>query len=253
MPLLCKQFIVGLVLIQATVCSTYCAEPLWRELFNGRDLAGWKIVGGVGHAWVENGEIRGHMVRGPAEHSLICTEEKFGDFILELDSFQSGGFNSGILFRSQAAPADVKVPLVGYQVKIDPSPTRLWTGGIFSDLGDRWQWFYTLKNDARARAAYKVNAWSHFRIEAIGPVLKVWVNGVPTANLRHTEFANGSIALKIHYLLAGGPAGAEQNTIRFKNIRILTDQPERHALPIDLPTLESDPTEVMRFVNKPAP
>lgn len=239
---------ISLVLLLALATSVRGEDPPWRSLFNGQDFTGWNILGGVGHAWIENGEMRGHMVRGIPEHTLIHTEEKFGDFILELESYQTGGFNSGILFRSPPAPPDAKAPLYGYQVKIDPSPKRLWTGGIFEDFGDSWHWYYTLKNDARARAAFQPNQWVRFRIEAIGSVLKVWVNGVPTANLRHDAHTEGVIALKIHYLRENGKAGAERNTIRFRNIRIITEQPEQYALPMDIPTLGPDPTEEIKYV-----
>ena len=96
-----------LVLFVATALPGFSSEPPWRALFNGRDLAGWKIVGGEPKAAtsVANGELVGHMVRGTPEHTFFCTEEKFGDFILEVDCYQTGGFNTGVLFRCIDAPA----------------------------------------------------------------------------------------------------------------------------------------------------
>lgn len=234
---------VSLFLLGALTAAA--TETPWHPLFNGRDLTGWKIIGGrpLAAAYVEDGALTGHMVRGTPEHTFFCTEESFGDFILELECYQTGGFNTGILFRCVETPADASVRLHGYQVKIDPSPTRRWTGGIFDDYGRNWLWFYTLEHDERARSAYTFNAWARFRIEAVGRTLKVWVNGIPTAHLLHDKYTRGPIALKIHSFPAKGDAAQEKNLIRFRNVRILTTDLARHALPMDLPAREADPTQ----------
>lgn len=223
------------------------ANPPWRRLFNGRDLRGWKIVGATPKAYaaVENGEMVGHMVRGTPEHTFFCTEEKFGDFILELEAFQTGNFNSGVLFRCVDAPADAAVRLHGYQMKIDPSPTRQWTGGIFEDYGKNWLWLQTLAENESGRKAYRFNEWARFRIEAIGRDLKVWVNGIPTAHLVHDKHARGYIALKIHALGAKGDPAGEKNLIRFRDIRIITEKPARFAKAMDLPARAADATQTI--------
>ena len=236
-------------LLVATALSVLAAEPAppWRELFNGRDLTGWKIVGATAKAatYVDEGALTGHMVRGTPEHTFFCTEEKFGDFILEVDSFQTGGFNTGILFRGIETPPTASVRLHGYQLRIDPSATRRWTGGIFEDYGKNWLWLHTLAEDERARSAFKFNEWARFRIEAVGPVIKIWVNGVPTAHLRDDKYTHGPIAFKIHSLAANGKAEQEKNLIRFKNIRILTTDLARYAQPLDLPALPPDPKQTI--------
>jgi len=227
--------------------ASSAADAPWRDLFNGRDLSGWKIVGGQpgAKAYVEHGEMIGHMVRGTPEHTFFCTEEKFGDFILEVDSFQVSGFNTGILFRCIDTPIAASVRLHGYQVKIDPSPTRRWTGGIFDDYGKNWLWLYTLAADERARTAYKFNEWSRIRVEAIGRSLKVWVNGTPTAHLMNDKYTRGYVAFKIHSFAANGDAALEKNLVHFKNVRIVTENPTRYALPMDLPARAADPTQTV--------
>lgn len=229
----------------ATALSLSASDAPWRPLFNGRDLTNWKIVGGAAkaHTAVEDGALVGHMLRGTPEHTFFCTEESFGDFILELECFQTGGFNTGILFRCSETPPNASVRLHGYQVKIDPSPTRRWTGGIFDDYGRNWLWFQTLEHDERARSAYKFNEWARFRVEAVGRTLKVWVNGIPTAHLLHDKYSRGPIALKIHSFPAAGDAAQEKNLIRFRNLRILTTDLARHTLPMDLPAREADPMQ----------
>ena len=133
--------------------------------------------------------------------------------------------------------------LHGYQVKIDPSPTHRWTGGIFDDYGRNWLWLQMLEGDDRARSAYRFNEWARFRIEAVGRSLKVWVNGIPTAHLLHDKYTRGPIALKIHSFPASGDPAQEKNLIRYRDVRILTADLARHALPMDLPAREADPTQ----------
>lgn len=221
--------------------------PPWRELFNGHDLTGWKIVGAnpKASAIVADGVLVGHMVRGTPEHTFFCTEEKFGDFILELECFQTGGFNTGVLFRCIETPANATVRLHGYQMKVDPSPTRQWTGGIFDDYGKNWLWLQTLKDNDRGRTAYKFNEWARFRIEAIGREIKIWVNDIPTAHLLHDKYTRGPIALKIHSFPSTGDAAQEKNLIRWKSIRILTADLARYARPMDLQAREADATQTI--------
>ena len=147
-------------------------------------------------------------------------------------------FNSGILFRCFDVPDTAAVCIYGYQVKIDPSP-RAWTGGIFLDFGSSWHWLYSLKDDERARAAYTIGQWNHFRIEAIGNNLKVWVNGIPTCNLINSRYDKGYIAFKIHSL---PEKFADQESLKgyFKNVRIITESPEKYVKAMDIAPLAAD-------------
>jgi glucose/arabinose dehydrogenase len=222
-----------LLLSLALTLSARAADAPWISLFNGRDLTGWKIVAksDPANAVVEDGVMVLRQRPNTIEHTFVTSEKKYGDFILELDVKDDPGFNSGILLRCADAPADAKVRLNGYQVKID-NTARAWTGGIFDDFGGNWKWLYDLKDDARARAAFKLGEWAHFRIECFGSNLRVWINGVPTCNLIDGKYREGYLAFKIHAVGKSPKAG--QAAIRFKNIRILTDAPQRFAQPMDL-------------------
>jgi hypothetical protein len=122
--------------------------------------------------------------------------------------------------------------LYGYQVKIDPSPTRCWTGGVFDDFGASWHWLYDLSKDERARKAYQIGGWNHFRIEAIGTSVKVWVNGIPATNMINPKYSNGYIAIKIHSLK--NLPEQEKMIGRFKNIRIMTKNLKENLMKMDL-------------------
>ena len=164
------------------------------SLFNGQDLTGWKIVAltNPAPAVVEDGAMVLRQRINTIEHTFVASEREYDDFILELDLKDDPGFNSGILLRCVEAPADAKVRLNGYQVKIDNTP-RAWTGGIFDDFGDSWTWLHDLADNERGRAAFKLGEWAHFRIECIGPTIKVWVNGVPTCHLVDEKYRKGAL------------------------------------------------------------
>jgi Domain of Unknown Function (DUF1080) len=225
-------------------------EP-WVSLFNGRDLSGWKRIAlaDPGPVVVEDGEMVLRQRVNTKEHSFVASELDYEDFILELDLKDDPGFNSGILLRCVNSNSDAKVRINGYQVKIDDTP-RAWTGGIFDDFGDSWTWMHDLADNERGRSAFKLGEWAHIRIECIGNLTKVWVNGVPTCHLLDEKYRKGCIAFKIHSL--GNQPKATQNVIRFKNIRIITEQPKRYATPIDLPQRRAS-TEPGKFdKSKPA-
>lgn len=211
------------------------ADPTpWTSLFNGRDYTGWRLVGpaNLAPAEIEEGAMVLRQRVKTAEHTFVASERTFRDFILELELKDDPGFNSGILLRCMDAPAVAKVRLNGYQVKIDHTP-RAWTGGIFDDFGDSWRWLHDLADNEAGRAAFKLGEWAHFRIEAIGDTIKVWVNGVPTCHLVDGKYGEGRIAFKIHSL--GDRPNETRNVIRLRNIRVVTEQPERHARPMPLP------------------
>jgi len=205
----------------------------WTTLFNGVDLRGWKIVhaGQPAPVEVEDGVLVLRQLRNTAEHTFLTSRKKYGDFILELDLKDDPRFNTGILLRCADAPAAAKVRLNGYQVKIDPTK-RAWTGGIFDDYGADWKWLFDLKDDGRARGAFKLGEWSHFRIECFGSTIKVWVNGIPTCHLIDDKYAApGYIAFKIHAI--GDNPMAGQHALRLKNIRIITDEPLSYTQNMD--------------------
>ena len=76
-----KGFSLGLLLLSATVVSAQdtdnapkLPEAGWRQLFNGKDLNGWKHVG-PGTRYVENGVTGSHGGMG----LLYWTKEKFSN------------------------------------------------------------------------------------------------------------------------------------------------------------------------------
>lgn len=196
--------------------SGVCAQGKWLKLFNGKDLSGWKQLNGKALYSVKNGEIIGTTVfKEP--NSFLVTEATYGDFILELEFKLDADMNSGIQFRSESK-ADYREGRVhGYQMEIDPS-ARAWTGGIYDEA--RRDWLYPLEYNTEGKRAFKNGDWNLCRIECIGPVTRIWINGIPTANLVDDLTPKGFIALQVHAISKQEESG---QTIRWKNIRIQTE------------------------------
>src|ERR1035437_4831138 len=67
----------------------------WQDLFNGKDLKGWKVLNGHAKFEVINGEIVGTTVLN--EHnSFLATEKDYGNFILEFEFRLNNKMNSGV-------------------------------------------------------------------------------------------------------------------------------------------------------------
>lgn len=195
--------------------ATWVSQPgKWKKLFNGKNLEGWHQVGGKAEYIVQNNTIVGISVEN-TPNSFLVTDEVFHDFILELEFRIDSNLNSGIQIRSNSLPEYNNGQFHGYQVEIDPSP-RAWSGGIYDE--GRRGWLYDLKNDPKAQQAFHQHGWNHYRIEAIGPVIKTWVNGVPVANLRDDMTQSGHIGLQVHSI--GNDAGKKGKTIVWRKIKI---------------------------------
>src|SRR5690606_11849431 len=182
-----KMNAISKLLVAATISFVACQSSTeaqnggkWTDLFDGKTLEGWKSVGGDAPYTVEDGVIVGTMTKG-TPNSLLITEQEYGELILEVDiKLEGTETNSGIQTRSHIDPEgnNGKGRVYGRQVEVDPS-ARAWAGGIYDEA--RRMWLYPLDLNEKAKTAYKVNEYNHYRIEAIGDELRVWVNDMPTA------------------------------------------------------------------------
>ncbi len=186
-----------------------------RDLFNGKDLTGWRQLNGKASFEAKNGEIIGTTVINEP-NSFLATEILYDDFILEFEFKLDAEMNSGVQFRSESKPEFNNGRVHGYQMEIDPSP-RAWTGGFYDEA--RRDWLYTLEYNPEGKKAYKKNDWNLCKIECIGEVMRIWVNGVPTSHVVDNMTRKGFIALQVHSI--GKPEEAGEK-IRWRNIKIQT-------------------------------
>jgi len=69
------------------------------------------------------------------------------------------------------------------------------------------------------KKAFKKGDWNRYRIEAIGNIMRTWINGIPVAYLVDDMTPKGLIALQVHAIYGDMKEGMK---IRWKNIRIQT-------------------------------
>lgn len=189
----------------------------WTNLFNGKDLSGWKQLNGEAKYEVEDGVIVGTTVLN-TPNSFLCTEKNYSDFIFEVDLLVEENMNSGIQFRSESKPEYNNGRVHGYQCEVDPSD-RAWSAGIYDEA--RRGWLYPLELNPEAQSALKMGEWNHYRIECIGNSIKTWLNGIPCAHVIDDMTPEGFIALQVHGI--GSDQSKVGHEIKWKNIRIKTE------------------------------
>jgi hypothetical protein len=213
-----SRFLASFLLFLLTF-SIQAQEGNWKNLFNGKDLNGWKAVAGKANFTVQDGVIEGSAVFGTGNTFLI-TEELYGDYILEVDlKISHTSSNSGIMTRGQFDPAGQggKGLVYGYQVEADPTP-RAWSGGIYDEA--RRGWFYPLDLNPTAKSAFKLGEWNRYRIEVLGNTIKTWVNGQEVAYFVDELDARGFIGLQVHSIQNKEDEGRKTY---FRNVRIQTE------------------------------
>jgi hypothetical protein len=152
-------------------------EPEWKQLFNGKDLTGWKHVG-PGEMTVTDGLIETHGGMG----LLYWTGGKIGHCKLRV-VFKMRDFNdnSGVYIRIPIEPREAWMPVhYGYEVQIDNHPE---TSG--EDEYHMTGTLYSLTKPL-AKSAKPGPEWNTMVITIDGPHTTVEVNG-----LKVTDYHEG--------------------------------------------------------------
>ena len=201
-------------------------ENGWIDLFNGENLDNWIQRNGEATYHIDGDAIVGTTVMN-TPNSFLCTEDNYGDFILEFEVLVDPLLNSGVQIRSESYEEYNNGRVHGYQVELDPS-SRAWTAGIYDEA--RRGWLYSLTRNKKAQNAFKQGEWNSIRVEAIGNSIRTWLNGTMAANLMDDMTPEGFIALQVHGI---GNEAQEGREIRWRNIRIKTEALEEERLEAD--------------------
>ncbi|GGZ16436.1 hypothetical protein GCM10007049_05970 [Echinicola pacifica] len=204
--------------------ETAATQDGWTSLFDGESLEGWKPLGGEAEFKIEDGVIVGYSkINTP--NTFLSTEKEYTDYILELDlKIEDITSNSGVMTRGQYDAEKNRV--FGYQIEADPKE-RAWSGGLYDEA--RRGWLYPLTLNPEARKAFKLGEFNHYRIEAIGNVIKTWVNDVPVAYVVDDMDSKGFIGLQVHSV-GSNPEHAGRKT-SFKDIKIQTEDLQSKEFP----------------------
>jgi uncharacterized protein (TIGR03067 family) len=166
------------------------AEQGWVSLFNGKNLAGWKLHPDQPGDWkVENG-----VLVGSGRPSFLFSERgDYENFHLRAEVKINEGGNSGVFFRAgyelTRKPAWGTNTPHGYEAEIFHGGGGAQTGSLIG-----FQPF--------AGALSKPNEWFTLEIIAEGDHLRLKVNGTTTADFvdQARTYTKGHIALQMHFL-----------------------------------------------------
>ena len=151
----------------------------WRQLYNGKDLAGWKHVG-PGHMTVEpDGFIHTHGGMG----LLYWTGGKIGDCMIRVVfRMRDENDNSGVFIRIPLEPREEWMPVhYGYEVQIDNHP-ELSNEDEYHSTG----MLYSLTKPL-AKAWKPGPEWNTMEITLDGPHTIVMLNGVKVTDFKEGD------------------------------------------------------------------
>jgi hypothetical protein len=174
----------------------------WIQLFNGKDLTGWVVVGK--EKWVvEDGTIHGEALG--KDYGYLRTERKYVDFQMSLRFKCEGKGNSGVFFHVDFKPGTADVSQ-GLQFEIDCNINQH-TGGIY---GDGRQWIVWPSPDKGG--VVRQTDWNDYQLRVEGNRYVARLNGVIMVDFTDPkpQSFDGYIALQLH-------SGGEGN-MRFKDI-----------------------------------
>lgn len=195
----------------------------WVALFDGRTLDGWVQRNGSATYRVADGAIVGRTSEG-SPNSFLATEQAYGDFELEFEVRVDDPLNSGVQIRSRtraraagAAPDERAGRVFGPQVEIEAGPGL--AGYLYGEaMGRGW-----LTPAARLvpHGHFRNAAWNRYRIVAIGPRVRTWINGEPIEDLTdvaaYGSHAEGFIGLQVHGIEPGtGPYEVAWRRLRLR-------------------------------------
>ena len=209
------------------LASTAVAED--KNLFNGKDLTGWK---GLDFWSVEDGCITGRTTKEkPTKgNTFLVYKDEVADFELTFKYKIIGG-NSGVQYRSKLTDEKAFV-VAGYQADFEAGKT--YSGILYEEKGrgilaqrgqktvikegaapnkPKIEVAGEVGKSAEIQAKIKADDWNDYRIVAKGGHLQHFINGVQTIDVTDETALGakkGILALQLH----AGPA----MVVQFKDL-----------------------------------
>ncbi len=217
--------------------------PRFESLFNGKDLAGWKIpAGDNGHWKVVDGVIDYDAASEAAGDKSLWSERSYGDFILRVD------------WRIKETPyVNPNVPIIRYdgthkkdaagkeiRLSVPDSDSGILLRGVGKAQVNIWAWpigsgeVYGYRMDEKMPAAVRagvtpsknadknIGEWNSYEITVRGNRLTVVLNGQTVINAAELPElpANGPVGLQHHGSKKGGVWTSPPALVQFRNISI---------------------------------
>jgi len=152
--------------------------------------------------WIKGGaaiwQLNSEEIFGISEsgESFIMTKDSYKNFILELEFYPDKTINSGIFVRCKNYNIS---NTECYEMNIwDLNPNQTYgTGSVVTRASP-------------AASVETINKWNTYKIENKENQLRVWVNGILTADILDDDLVEGYVGLQ----------AAETGTIKFRNVKI---------------------------------
>jgi cytochrome c len=201
-----------LILILLSACPLVSAD-----LFNGRNLEGWRTVGDGLWTVTRDRTLVGQRdtTKPPANtdpnQAWLYTEREFGEYDLHLEWWTRWGGNSGVSIRDQSRAR------YSFGKEADPKRTPSHIGyeiQISNGYKDRYPSGSIYLFQAALAGPQVPNDWNAFDIEVRDPLIRVKLNGKLVAEHPGDpkRSKRGPIGLQLH---------DSNSLVMFRNIRIV--------------------------------
>lgn len=192
----------------------------WEDLFNGKDLAGWRANADPGAFTVTNGTLKAHATHSKNRGHLFYVGDRkeglefFKNFELEAVVRGEPDSNSGIFFHTDMETRDGVLHLKnGYEVQLNSSAKEERKTGSLYDVVDL------------AACPIDDTKWFTVRIRVEGKHIQVWLNDARVVDYVEPENVQRSPQRVGRVIRAQGGAIALQahddhSTFYFKSIRV---------------------------------
>jgi len=162
----------------------------WIELFNGKDMTGWRQAG-PGNFTVEDGALTSHGGMG----MLWYEGQKFRDFTLEVEwKVNHRCNNSGIFVRFPEKSDDPMYAVNnGYEIQIfdcDEKGLKYQTGAIYD------------QHAATKLASMPAGQWNTYEIKVVGQRYTVTLNGEKVNEFDGERGRDGYVGLQNHDIIS---------------------------------------------------
>ena len=199
-----------IIILSITACKNSNTE--WTELFNGKDLNGWKASENPASFKVENGVL---VCSGPRAHLFYEASEPFRNFELVAEIKTTPQANSGIYFHTNFQENDW--PSAGYEVQVN---------NTHKGIGDYHETKKTGSLYAVRNVYYQMardNEWFTMRVKVIENHVQIYINDYQVVDYVQPEntwrseehpgrlLGSGTFALQAH---------DENSTVYYRSVKV---------------------------------
>ncbi len=193
-----NKYAIATLMIILSSLSIQAQNPKLKDAFNGKNLQGW-VMPENNIWWTAKDGILSAKSGPDQKGSILWTEKQYSNFIIETEFLMGDGtVDSGIFVRTK----DQQI-----QIGISGSLKRDMTGSPYIPGKG-----YPVEANG-VKELLKLKDWNTFKVEAIGNMYKVWLNGQQVLNYESEDgLVSGPIGLQLH--------PGKTMAIDFRNIKI---------------------------------